>query len=785
MATFEPFPVLDRNSAFGRGGFGELYPDPRDSSKCIKKLHEPFRGEQARSMARLVDVVRWAAPSDAALLTTRFAWPLELFGTAGSNPEVLGFTMPLAPRSTRFALTAAKRTTEVDFQAKYLMDAQYWASPVVSTPKPIPGTEGRVEILIDLAACLEVLHVNGLTYGDVSSNNVAIRAEAVPGVFLFDADSILTVSERTKSPLHTPGWEVSIDDDPLGIDRARYALFALRVFLEDQNARPTPSSLAALTAVVGKDVAAALEAAYERGDAHAFGDLVDSLRLQRSTDMAKHAFDEALRSGHARRLLREALHATSAADRRMVDLASSQLAFETAVRGLAGAKRRKAIKRDRLQRSGFVLDVPPVISLPNPPKSAEELQDLIYSAMFEEVASHLVFEGLGPLESHSWLDRAVQHALIEGGKPEMQIRDEPGLATIRCWWPVDPFINTMELQLTFDGTQHRVEMRRGDADRQMIREVRLPAGGEIEVKLIPGVTSPTGHAVWADVGLVERRTVRPVPAPKFEAHARPPMMDGAWTVVVDPEAVRQQRILDQLRREEERLALRRRRIVRSVVAVLGCLVLGSVGTWWFAIRAVPAYQLTASIQPVVRLTPTSVQLAWDPLLDQIGNPPLSQYVVMVPESSGTLELRDFGPSGESGFNPAPGDYRFDMSPYFEEDVDWVGEFIAPTLSFQRDPTSAASALLSEETTLVLDTNQATLDIIIPEVVAVRNDVSFIVRWQERGTDLLLTDFVDQQGRYELGVLPAGTWDVSVRVRSNGRLLPEYDFPAFTIPPNTP
>ena len=60
---------------------GSVYADPRNSQLYVKQLNVPLSGEQAQMLMRLIDVQRWARPSEREILLGRFSWPIEGFGT--------------------------------------------------------------------------------------------------------------------------------------------------------------------------------------------------------------------------------------------------------------------------------------------------------------------------------------------------------------------------------------------------------------------------------------------------------------------------------------------------------------------------------------------------------------------------------------------------------------------------------------------------------------------------------------------------------------------------------
>lgn len=570
MATVTQLPILDPAAAFARGGFGAVFEDPRDATRCIKVLNEPLAPEASRQITRLIDVVRWARPSDVEIFTSRFAWPVEAFG----EPDAItGFAMQRAPSSTEFDLKSVGRTERKTLRAQYLMNRAYWKGIAVQSEQPDVGLSGRVEVLLDLASALTVLHESGLSYGDVSSNNVAVNLTSTPQVFLFDADSILTVSERAANPLHTPDWQVGDKLDPIETDRARFALFATRLFAQVPNLTPDghidellPESVVVLLP--------ALNELHRTGSIDSFEALRDGLRHRRSSSAGRQAFDRAVESQFARRVIAERIHAVTPADQKMVAFAENQLLYEVAYARMSGKQRRQAVVRESLNRAGFTLDVPPVIRLSEPPKTQEELKDLVHLAMFEDIAGHLVNEGLGTLEQHSWLARAVQHALVEANDAELQVKTDRGRLTVRAWWPADPIVNVMKLTITCGDLDYEADMRRGDASHQMEREVVIDLGGDVTVALRAGSESPSGTVVWDPDKAGGTHRVPPLVEPSPHRTLPPPTVGATVGAVLDPVALREREILERLERERLEIARKRRNARRLAIWSICTIVAG-------------------------------------------------------------------------------------------------------------------------------------------------------------------------------------------------------------------
>lgn len=575
MSTHLILPVLDPDEKIGGGSYGDVFPDPNEPGRCIKRFRDPLDADASRQLIRLVDVLRWARPSDAETLTTRFAWPLEVFGDPDS---LVGFSMPRLPDTARFELVSVRASTK-DLQVKYLMDASFWQRPATRSRPPYVSSGDRLEIILDLAQALQVLHDNALCYGDISANNIAIDLVTPPRVFLFDADSILTVSERGRRPLVSPGWDSPHGLDPIEIDRSRFALFVVRIFSEELNATPASVNPRSLSEQVAR-LLPLLDELYTHGTADSFDEAREALRSLRSPDAARSAFDNAVQSEFARRVLAERIHATERSDQKLVELAENQIFYETAYTGMSGQGRRRGLQRDKLQRSGFKLDVPPSAVPAHAPRTEADLKNLIHLAMFEDIAHHHANNDLGPLTHHGWTGRAIEHAHVEIEPPELQIKTEPGSLTARAWWPPNPLVNIMRLRITGPGIDHTSDLARGQAGHQLERELKLPNGGDVTVTLHAGCSAAGNSVIWTPEPIQVTHTVHPIPQPPPDHPRATDSGFASMSEIINPAATREQAIIERLEHEiqqREQRAARRQRVATWIIALTSITLAGVLG----------------------------------------------------------------------------------------------------------------------------------------------------------------------------------------------------------------
>lgn len=589
VVSIEQLPSLNKNLEMGSGRFGVLYSDPRDPLRCIKKLKTPLRGLEAEKLNRLVDLARWARPSDVHHLLTRFAWPIETFG---NGREIDAYTMPKAPQSCYFdmtivsrladrsrpgAITESKRDRREPLQLKYLIDDSWWQGRQVSSRKPEVDEEQRIDIAIDCCDSLLVLHSHGLVYGDISANNIVARRETFAGAFFFDADSISSVEFRAAESLVSPGWETPAGLDPLAIDRSRCALVVLRLLTERLNARPDDDPGTFTSSYIVSTLLPVLKACYQRGDESTFLELVRTLRSLRSIPHGDEVFTHAVEIGYARLVLREQVHARTSSQQVVIEQAKSQIAFEEQVDQTTGLEHRRLVRRARIRAGHFKLDSSPRLELLRELSSDSDLMELIYEAQFQDIVNHLVASGLATLENHPAVLRVVEHAHLEIDLPSPRIAAQPGKAEIEVEWPREEFVNSARLRIRTGNDLQDMVVERKRGESRIVRVVSAPRGTDLQVSVVFGSRSKSGLDYFPSFGRSLNANVPPIPAParpvvsSSQTNVSQPVRQDLDVVIFDPDAERR----EQERLEREAAQLRRRRFTISAAVVL--LVAMAVG----------------------------------------------------------------------------------------------------------------------------------------------------------------------------------------------------------------
>ena len=563
------FPSVTKNDFINSGGMASVYADPRNSDYYLKKFNVPLSGEDAQMLIRLIDVQRWARPSEREILLGRFSWPVEGFGTP---EQILGYSMPKAPLDAYFNLTTAGRTKQQLLQLKYLMDNKYWSGKAVGSSKPNIDEQDRLEMAIDLIDAIQVIHRHGLVYGDVSSNNMCGRLGGQPSVFLLDADSIVTPDIRARNPVRTPGWVIPDGLDPTAADRSLISLFIWRFMLEDPNVIPNISNIDHFHLLNAKLFAQTLVDSYQNGFESDFAELSRSLRLVRDDARDARAITRAMQSKFARYVLMESAEAKSAAELTIIANAESQIAFERLVEVTTGTRQRILMSRSAHRPGDFKLDLSPSITASTPPTSIDELREMVLDARETEIAVHLSTSGLGNLETNSWLPRSMEHALIEAGPATISSSVGIEHATIYWTWPIASFVNHAELKITLKSGKTLTErISRDSKNPRSERSLQLKGGGAVRIDLKMAIQSPTKN-VFLGPDSLRRSLIVLAPLVTFQNRsADNRVTDEDDAVIIDIQE--QERLRGIAQKSAQRV--RRNRFLGVAASILGILALGA------------------------------------------------------------------------------------------------------------------------------------------------------------------------------------------------------------------
>ena len=564
-----PAPLKEQ---IGKGGFAFVFRDPRNPTRtCIKKFKEPVVGDRVEFLRHLSAVDVWARPSEAEHIKAAFSWPLELFG---DQQQVLGYTMPLAPPDAFVNYRAAGKDNRKLFELSYITTKGYFNKAAISaSDAPEFGDQDRIELAISACDAVLLLHGHGLVYRDVSSRNMSARQSNPRSVFVLDADSISTVDYAAATFIVTPGWEVADGLDPMQVDRAKLALLVFRLLVQMGDVKP-PFGMDELEKRGRRALGEAITRAYNDASAEAINDLVVALRRARSVDRNRRAWESAVESGFARRIVREASAATTPADFEILKRAQSHLDAEAEIEA-ADLKTQKKLTARLHRLSSFLHDTLPTVGMVPPPRTAEELHQLAFDAQFMDIAVHLSKSGLPGLASDPLVPSIADRALFEADRPGVSATALPGKADVRISWPHSVFCNAMEITLdSGSGTPVSEIVTRDKVSSTVEREIRLTAGGQVTVLIRPGVATPTGQVHLSFAPLARTKVdIPPAPKPPRPAVSRPTVAVGQ-VQLLDPEEEERQRA-------ELARAARRRRIKRTVAAAVALIVLGG-GVWYWA-----------------------------------------------------------------------------------------------------------------------------------------------------------------------------------------------------------
>lgn len=558
-----PGPLKEK---LGTGGFGIVYKDPRNpAQRCVKQYKTAVVGEEADRLMRFAAVDQWARPSDAELMKSSFAWPLEVFGEIG---RIQAFTMDTAPQDAHFELRMKNGNKyERLLQLDYLIDATYFSSNAIDSSSAIVfSLQDRIELAINICESILSLHRYGLVYQDVSSKNIVARRGNPHSCFILDADSITTPEGALAKPIKSPTWDVPPGLDPYCIDRARLALMVLRLIVQGHSIRPDVGCLD-LERRGYFNLSTAVKTTFETGDESSAEQMCKELRLLRDPQHAQDAFARAVQSRNARQIVREGISVTSVNDLNIVVNARLHLDREESIEKAAIQEQRKMLQVMRNQNS-FTVDVSASVGIMPIPRSPKELHELAFDSYFADVAQHLVRSGMPSLMKDPLMGSIADRAIVEAAQGQISAITAPGRGTLRIEWPATEFINAAEIVLSVGGVQQSIEsVKRAPSELKMEREIRAKSGGSVLVQVRFGITTLQGDVLLQYFTALETKiTIEAIQEPPSRA-----VRSGAIPMVDLFDPIEEARLL-----EVAQIAKRKKRIKQIFVGVV-CLTLGFVG----------------------------------------------------------------------------------------------------------------------------------------------------------------------------------------------------------------
>lgn len=240
--------TLALGPVLGTGGQGRVYDLLGRPGYAYKEYRQPVVHAEA-----LTELVRFRASLPAAdreLLDRSAAWPVQrVVDAAGSVKGVIMLRVP-----SRFEHLIAGRARHLELPYLTFPRKPLWADV------PSPTARQRMAIVRHFVEVLDLLHRNGLIYGDISHANVLWTVTEGPGVYLLDCDGIRRLGRQAVMPQpETPDWNDPYGDSTAASqdgDRYKLALLAGRVLAKEPYVRPgEPLLLGDVPAAVGNKVA--------------------------------------------------------------------------------------------------------------------------------------------------------------------------------------------------------------------------------------------------------------------------------------------------------------------------------------------------------------------------------------------------------------------------------------------------------------------------------------------------------------------------------------------------
>lgn len=424
-----PCPTLN-GPPVASGNMGELWVDPTNSDLLIKKFKRPHSRAESLLLIQLNNLLYEIRPSAKEALKQNFAWPLNLYGTTSA---ITAIQIPLAPKSFFRDIKILGSTESKLMTLSYLVDKDWWNSPVVETPEPKLFLEDRIEFCHHMLSTLLTLWESGGVYGDFSFLNLIWSTEPTPRIMFLDADTA-TADNTYDRQSHSPGWREHLKPglNPLQKDLRLSALTIWRIFSQTLHGHPDNQNFTYSLTLLKSEVRIAIQDLWSNMTIESAYDLQSVLHKYRDDRYIKLLLENAVREGFARHIIQNIPHAPTKSEADKVSKATNWIDIE----------KQYEIKRGRSQaRFGrihgnnhdFVLDVT------NAPTPADFTKPESLVNAFRDGDFVLIAENLDQFNSSSsqinFVTRAVEHALVEEPVPSVDFLEGNGVYQVNWVFP--------------------------------------------------------------------------------------------------------------------------------------------------------------------------------------------------------------------------------------------------------------------------------------------------------------------------------------------------------------
>lgn len=232
------------DAKFASGGQADVFALLDDRSTVFKQFFEPEKHDWD-AIEGLVALPATLAPHERALIENLAAWPISV---VTRNNQRKGTLMKRIPATCRVDVRTQKRSSTIDAKLSQLMFPDQKGREVLGVTKC--RTIGwKLRTLLRSAQFLELLHKNGLRFGDISDANWLFNtAAALP--FFIDCDGIRASSESAS--LHTPDWDTAHNLGGIAGDNYRFFIGAYRLIGERGIDEPSADGIKAIEKTFGQ-----------------------------------------------------------------------------------------------------------------------------------------------------------------------------------------------------------------------------------------------------------------------------------------------------------------------------------------------------------------------------------------------------------------------------------------------------------------------------------------------------------------------------------------------------